>query len=251
MRTHVAASLALALSVAACRDAPADNRAPRYVVGLGPGNTFTVINATFLADSAFLYRDERCTAVALRDGAEPPSLNAGRVEAWVVAGDILGHADRKPDGAYQAAVRTPLTAGTPLSASVAGSGDVPAHRFRTPARVPSPVRRTEPSAGFAVRPGAALPVRWEGGSGSHVSITLSMEPAIGQGAGLLVSCVVPRAPGSFAIPAAALSAARVPADASAAQLVVVATERVREGDFAIDVALVGAEADQVTGTVAR
>jgi len=63
--------------------------------------------------------------------------------------------------------------------------------------------------------------------------------------------VVPRAAGAFTIPAAAFSATMVPAGAQSAQLLVAATDRVREGDFALDVVPLGNEDDQVLGAYAR
>lgn len=242
--------------VCACKSAPAPqaepSTAPRFVVGVSPGPGMTAFTASFVRESDLRYRDAHCTATSLRDGAEPPSLDGGRVEAWVAGGQVLGHTDRSAEGVYRAAVRVALPAGTPLAASVAGGADVPAHRFRSPAKVPTSVRRTAPAQGFNLRAGSGLEVRWEGGDSSHVTLTLSLEPPQGtQGAGLLVSCVVPRSSGSFTIPAAALSPSLVPAEARSAVLLVAATDRVREGDYALDVVPLGGEDDQVVGTFAR
>ncbi len=228
----------------------ADTRAPLYVVGIGPGAGLTAFTATFLRARDLRYRDAHCTAVSLTDGAEAPAADGGRFEAWVAGGQVLGHVDRAPDGVYRAAVRVTLTPGTRLAGGIAGGADVPAHRFRSPATVPTAVRRVAPAQGFNLRATEGLAVRWEGGSGSHVSLTLSLEPPQGtRGNGLLVSCVAPRAPGAFTVPAAAFAAA--PAEAQSAQLLVAATDRVREGDYALDAVLLGSEDDQVVGAFAR
>ncbi len=251
MRSAAIVATALVIS---CRGAPASapESAPRYVVGIAPGEGMTAFTATFVRERDLRYRDAHCTAVTLRDGAEPPALDGGRVEAWVAGGQVLGHVDRASDGSYRAAVRVSLPEGTRLAAGVAGGADVPAHRFRSPATVPSPVRRVAPAQGFNLRAGAGLPVRWEGGAGSHVTLTLSLEPPQGsRGDGLLVTCVVPRAPGAFTLPAAALRPELVPAGAQSAQLLVAATDRVREGEFALDVVPLGGESDQVVGAYAR
>ena len=81
---------------------------------------------------------------------------------------------------------------------------------------------------------------------------MSLEPPQGsRGDGLLINCVVPRAPGVFVVPAAATRAALVPAGAVSVQLLVAATNRVQEDDYAIDVTPLGGEADQTFGTLAR
>jgi hypothetical protein len=240
--------------VLSCRGAapPDESAAPRFVVGIGPGPGMTAFTATFTRAADLRYRDAHCTATSLNAGAEAPSLDGGRVEAWVAGGQVLGHVDRSPDGMYRAAVRASLPPGTRLAASVAGGPEVPAHRFRSPAKVPANVRHTAPAQGFNLRAGSGLEVRWEGGDSSHVSLTLSLEPPQGTvGAGLLVTCVVPRAPGAFTIPAAAVSPALVPAEARSVQLLVAATDRVREGDYALDVVPLGGEDDQVVGAYAR
>lgn len=243
-------ALALAL-LAACRGpaTPAAERAPRNVVVIGPSPRFTVLLGSFTAVRDLRYHDAHCLAVPTRDGAEPVSADAGRLEAWVVGGDILGHVARNGDGLYHAAVRRVLPPGTRLAARVPGSGDVPAHQFRTPATVPTAARREAPGPGFAMRAGAGLPVRWIPGSGSHVTLTLALDPAGGRGDGLLVTCAAPAAAGAFTIPAAALAAA--PAGVTTARLALAATDRAREGDFALDVVLVGDDGAEVTGTFSR
>ncbi len=244
------------VALCACKSAPAPQAepatAPRFVVGIGPGTGITAFTASFARESDLRYRDAHCTATPLTSGTEPPSLDAGRVEAWVAGGQVLGHVDCTRSGAYRAAVRTTLPPGTRLAASVAGGAEVPAHRFRSPAKVPTSVRRAAPAQGFNLRAGSGLEVRWEGGDSSHVTLTLSLEPPQGTpGAGLLVSCVVPRAAGRFTIPAAALSASLVPSEARSAVLLVAATDRVREGDYALDVVPLGGEDDQIVGSFAR
>ncbi len=242
------------LAALSCKGAPApdESTAPRFVVGVAPGPGLTAFTATFSRPTDLRYRDAHCTATSLDNGTEAPSLEGGRVEVWVAGGQVLGHVDRSPGGAYRAAVRAVLPQGTRLAASVAGSADVPAHRFRSPAKVPSNVRRTAPAQGFNIRAGSGLEVRWEGGDSSHVTLTLSLEPPQGtQGGGLLVTCVVPRAQGVFTIPAATLSPSLVPTEARSAQLLVAATDRVREGEYALDVVPLGGEDDQAVGVYAR
>ncbi len=243
----------VACALVACRPPapPREDKAPRNVVMVGPGPAFTVIMGSFTAARDVRYHDANCLAVPMHDGAEPVSAPAGRLETWVVAGDILGHVERNRDGVYQAAVRTVLPAGTRVAANIPGSADVPAHRFRTPAMVPTAVRREAPAAGFVVRVGEGLPVRWSGGSGSHVTLTLTLEPAGGHGAGLLVTCAAPARAGAFTIPAAALTRALVPDGVVTARLAVAATDRAREGDYALDVVLVSDGGAEVSGTVAR
>ncbi len=243
----------LACALVACKppSPPREDKAPRNVVVVGPGREFTVIMGSFTAARDVRYHDAHCLAVPMHDGAEPVSAPAGRLEAWVVAGDILGHVERNADGVYQAAVRTVLPAGTRVAANIPGSADVPAHRFRTPATVPTAVRREAPAPGFVVRVGEGLPVRWSGGSGSLVTLTLSLEPAGGRGDGLLVTCAAPARRGTFTIPAGALARALVPDGAVTARLAVAATDRAREGDYALDVVLVGGGDEQVSGAVAR
>ncbi len=244
-------ALALLLALAACREAPRpdESKAPRNVVVVGPSPGFTVIMGSFTAPRDVRYHDAHCLAVPTQDGAEPVSANAGRVEAWVVGGAILGHVERNGDGVYQAAVRTVLAPGTRLAGNIPGSADVPAHRFRTPATVPTAVRREAPAAGFTARAAEGLAVRWSGGSASHVTLTLTLEPAGGRGAGLLVTCAAPAAPGAFTIPAAALAAA--PEGATTARLALAATGRAREGDYALDVVLVGGDDAEVRGSFTR
>lgn len=245
------AVLVAGVCVVACTkvSAPFESGPPQYVIGVGPGAGMTAITATFTRPQDVKFRDAHCTAVGLDDGAEPPSLEGGRVEVWVAGGQVLGHVDRGAAGAYRTAIRAVLPPGTRLAGSVAGGAGVAAHRFRAPAVVPSPVQTAAPAQGFNARPTQGLDVRWQGGDSSHVSITLSFEPPQGtRGAGLLVSCVVPRAPGRFTVPAAAMSAAIVPHDARSVQLLVAATDRVRDGAYALDVIPLGGEGDQIVGT---
>jgi hypothetical protein len=65
----------------------------------------------------------------------------------------------------------------------------------------------------------------------------------------MLSCVVPRAPGSFTLPAAGLAAGLIPAGVDTVTVVATADARVREGDYAIDVTPVGRDEDLVTGTI--
>lgn len=220
-------------------------------MSVNPGPNFTALGAAFYPDADVVYRDANCTAVRLREGREPASLNAGRVEAWVVSGPVLGHVDPRPDGNYQAAVRATLPHGTRLAGSVAGTAVVPAHRFRSPARVPQPVRTTAPSAGFRSDANHLPEVRWEGGDSSHVTLQSSFTrgPLEQSQDGLVLTCVVPRTAGSFTLPA---SAARViPDGADTVALVVTATDRVQEGDYAFDVSPIGSADDVIRGTFTR
>jgi hypothetical protein len=245
-RQHTIFAFAL---LAACKPSPDTSLAPRFVMGVGASQDFTVFTATFVAPRDLRYHDAHCTAVGLEGGAEPPSLAGGRVEVWVAAGPVLGHVDQSPDGRYQAAVRAVLPHGTRLAGSIAGGPEVPAYRFRAPARVPAPVHKLEPSQGFVLHTTRGITVRWEGGDSSHVTTTLSFEPPAGShGPGALISCVVPRAPQRFTITPAVFAAARVPREATSVTLVVAATDRVRAGDHALDVSLVGSTADEVFGS---
>lgn len=254
MPTPRASLLALALlAPAACRRPARPALAPRYLLGLSPGPSFAVLGATLYADRDLRYRDAQCLGAPLAGGGEPPMLDGGRVELWVVGGDILGHVDRSPDGRYHAAVRASLAPGTRVAGSLVGSNAVPAHRFRSPARVPRAVERVGPDAGFALRAGAGLPVAWRGGDSSHVAlvVTVSRGPADAAQAGWLLTCVVPRARGRFVIPAAAFAQAGVPADADTVTVTVAADDRVVEGEYALDVTPVGSAEDRVAGAFAR
>lgn len=235
----------------ACRRPAAEPElAPRFLLGVSVSAEFTAIGANFYATSDLAYRDAHCLGVRTRDGREPPSLEAGRVEAFVNGGAVLGHADRRSDGTYQAAVRAVLPPGTAVSATVAGSSAVAAHRFRTPARVPQPVQVRAPTRGFAIARGEALTVRWTGGDARDVMVVVQFGQGTGsRGEGWMLTCVAPRAPGSFTVPAAALDARFVPAGADTVTVVATADDRVREGDYAVDVTPVGRDDDLVTGTL--
>lgn len=238
------------LALASCRRKTDDAPAPRFLVGVSTSPEFTAIGGSFYAAQDIAYRDRACLGLRLRDGREPASLEAGRVEAFVVGGAVLGHADRRADGTYQAAVRAVLPAGTAVSARAAGSNAVPAHTFHTPARVPHPVRMTAPARGFALTRGQPLTVRWEGGDSSDVMIVVQVtRGAEGRGEGWMLTCVVPRAEGSFAVPAAALAARFIPEGADTVTVVATADERVREGEYAVDVTPVGSDDDLVSGSV--
>lgn len=242
--------LASLLALASCKRAASNAPAPRFLVGISPSPEFTAIGGSFYAAQDIAYRDRDCLGVRLRDGREPAALDAGRVEAFVVGGDVLGHADRRAEGTYQAAVRAVLPAGTPVSARIAGSNGVPAHTFHTPAHVPHAVRATAPARGFALTRGQALTVRWDGGDSSDVMIVVqATRGADARGEGWMLTCVVPRAEGSFTIPAAALAARFIPQDADTATVVATADDRVREGEYAVDVTPVGSDDDLVSGSV--
>jgi len=239
------------LGFGACRKPPSldASKAPRNVVVVGPGAEFTVIMGSFTAPRDLRYHDPHCLAVPTHDGAEPVSANAGRLEVWVVGGPILGHVERNGDAMYQTAVRTVLAPGTRVSAHFPGSSEVPAHRFRTSATVPSPIHREHPRTGFVLRAGEGLPVRWSRGEASHVTLTLTLEPSDGRGEGLLITCVVPASSRAFTVPARAIALA--PEGVARARLVLVATGRAQEGDFALDVVLVGRDDAEATGTFVR
>lgn len=224
--------------------------APRFLVGVSTSPEFTAIGANFYPSSEIGYRDRECLGVRLRDGGEPPSLEAGRVEAFVVDGPVLGHADRSAAGVYQAAVRAVLPVGTLVSARIAGSEAVPARSFHTPARAPAAVRVVAPPAGFVLTRGRALTVRWQGGDSGSVMIVLQATGGAGaQGVGWMLTCVVPRSPGRFELPAGGLREGLIPASANAVTVVATADERVREGDYAIDVTPVGRDVDLVAGSI--
>jgi hypothetical protein len=246
-----AALLVLTTLALACRKpAPPEGPAPRLLVGVSTSTDMTVIGASLYPANALAYRDRACLGVRLRDGREPASLNGGRVEAFVVNGNVLGHADLTAAGVYQAAVRAVLPPGTLVSARIAGDTAVPALTFHTPAPVPQNVRVTAPARGFALTPGEGLTVRWEGGDSSDVMIVLqATRGANAQGDGWMLSCVVPRAPGSFTLPTAGLAAGLIPAGVDTVTVVATADARVREGDYAIDVTPVGRDEDLVTGTI--
>jgi hypothetical protein len=231
-----------------CHDAPV--MAPLHVVSVAAGTGMTAITATFSDPATLRFRNESCVAVTLHHGAEPPAQHAGRVEAWIAGGQILGHTDRSSEGMYQAAIRATLPAGTPIAASNSGGTDVAAHRFRKSVRVPQGIRRTAPGQGFSVRSGAGVLVRWEGGDSSHVSITLSFEPPQGTtGDGVLINCVVPRSPGNYTVTADALSRSHIPTQAQSLQVLVVPVDRVRDGDYALDATTLVSDSDQIFGTL--
>lgn len=242
---------AAALALVACRrGAPTSALAPHYLVGVSTSTELTAIGANFYAETDLAYRDRECLGLRLRDGREPPSLEGGRVEAFVVDGAVLGHADRRAEGVYQAAVRAVIPAGTPVSAQIAGSEGVPARRFHTPARVPQAVRAVAPTRGFSLTPGQPLRVQWQGGDSSSVMIVLqATRGAQAAGEGWMLMCVVPRAPGGFDLPAAGLRAGLIPAGADTVTVVASADERVREGDHAIDVTPIGRDEDVITGSI--
>lgn len=249
-----ASLLALALlASASCRRTAEPSLAPRYLLGLSPGPSFTVLGATLYADRDLQYHDANCLGVTLTGGREPPMLDGGRVELWVVGGDPIGRVDRSPDGRYHAAVRTALPPGTHVAGNLVGSNSVPAHRFRTPAHVPLAIQRIKPDAGFALRAGEGLPVTWRGGDSSHVAlvVTVSHGPADTAQTGWLLTCVVPRGRGRFAIPASAFPRARIPADADTVTVTVAADDRVVEEEYALDVTPVGSAEDQAVGSFAR
>ncbi len=248
-----ASLLALALCAAACRRPGGPALAPRYLVGLSPGPSFAVLGATLYADRDLVYRDAQCLGVALAGGREPPMLDAGRVELWVVGGDPIGHVDRSADGRYHAAVRTALEPGTRVAGNLVGSSAVPGHRFHTPARIPRAIQRIKPDAGFALRAGEALPVTWRGGDSSHVAlvVTVSRGPADAAQTAWLLTCVVPRGRGRFVIPAGAFPRARMPSDADTVTVTVAADDRVVEEEYALDVTPVGSADDQAVGRFAR
>lgn len=243
----------LALLTACSRGSSPSNLAPRFVVGVSAGPESTVLTATFPSERDIRFRDARCVATTLRRGAEPPALEAGRVELWVVAGPVLGHADRRPDGRYQAQVRAVVTPGTRLAGEIAGGTAVPGHRWRTPAVMPGPIRREAPSDGFTMRAGAPLTVRWSGGSSSHVALSLTLSRGAPEDAdeALLVNCVVPRVTGSFTLPAAATGASLAPAGADTATLVMTACDRAQEGEHALDASPFARPEDLVRGSVGR
>lgn len=232
-----------------CRRPAGPDLAPRFVLGVSPGPGLTVLGATLVGDAQVAYRDARCIGVRLRDGREPPSLEGGRVEAWVVAGSVLGHVDRDPTGRYFAQVRGSLEPSVRVSARIAGSADVPEHRFHTPAVVPRAIRRTAPARGFTVSPGRALQVAWTDGDSRDVMVVVTVPGAGGDGYQL--TCVAPRSPGRFELPGTALTAALLPERAGEVSLVAVADDRVREDDYALDVTPVGTPDDEVLGAVAR
>lgn len=241
------------LAAIACHRSDGPALAPRYLVGLSPGPSFAVLGATLYPDRALLYRDARCLGVSLAEGREPPMLDAGRVELWVVGGDPIGRVERSAEGRYHAAVRTVLAPGTRVAGNLVGGTAVPAHRFHSPAHVPLAVRRIKPDAGFTLRAGEGLPVTWRGGDSSHVAlvVTVSRGPADAARDGWLLTCVVPRARGRFVIPASALARARMPADADTVTVTVAADDRVEEEEYALDVTPVGSADDQVVGAYAR
>lgn len=247
------ASLLALAALVSCRRPAGAGLAPRYLLGLSPGPSFSVLGATLYADRDLRYRDAQCLGVSLAGGREPPMLDGGRVDLWVVGGDPIGHVDRSAEGRYHAAVRGVLEPGTRVAGSLAGSTSVEAHRFHSPAHVPLAVQRIKPDAGFALRRGEPLPVTWRGGDSSHVMlvVTVSRGPAEQASAGWLLTCVVPRGRGRFSIPAAAFPAGQVPADADTVTVTVAADDRVAEEEYALDVTPVGSADDQAVGVYRR
>ncbi len=234
-----------------CSRSQSADGAPPYVLGVSVGPEFIVLGATFAPPEAVAWRQGPCTATRLRNGREPANLEGNQVDYWVVAGAHLGAARRRSDGTYQAVVRGTLPPGTRLAAEIVGSPDVPGHRWRTPARVPSRVRRRAPEAGFLLRPAEGLALAWEGGDSSHValSVTLDTGETGAGGEGWLVNCVVARAPGRFAVPGAAFVHAGVPAGVRAVSVAMVAADRAREGDYALDVSPLATDPDLVRGVI--
>lgn len=247
----LAAPLVVAALAGCSRPAP-PIEAPRYVLGVSVGPEFTVLGATFTPPAAVAWRQGPCTATVLQAGREPASLEVQRIDYWVVAGAPVGSARRRPDGTYQAAVRGTLAQGTRLAAEIVGGQEVPDHRWRTPARVPSRVRRTAPAAGFALRVGEPLALAWEGGDSSHVALSVTVDAGGPEASdGWLVSCVVSRGPGRFVVPAAAFAQPGVPATARVATVALVAADRAQEGEYALDVSPLAVDDDLVRGTLSR
>lgn len=229
------------------RTTPA-TESPPFVLGVSVGPEFTVLGATFTPPAAVAWRQGPCTAVTLHAGREPASLEVNRIDYWVVAGAPIGSARRRPEGNYQTAVRGTFAPGTRLAAEIVAGPEVPGHRWRTPARVPTRVRRTAPAAGFSLRTDAPLTLTWEGGDSSHVALSVTLDAASPTPSeGWLISCVVPRAAGRFVVPAAALSQPGAPAAARAITVALVAVDRAQEGDYALDVSPLATEEDLVRG----
>lgn len=252
--TPLRCSLLAVVAIAACHRRPAGPApAPRYLLGLSPGPSFAVLGATLYADRDLRYRDGQCLGVKLVQGREPPMLDGGRVELWVVGGDQIGHVDRSPEGRYHAAVRSVLPPGTRVAGNLVGSASIVAHRFHSPAHVPLPVQRIKPDAGFSLRLGEPLPVTWRGGDSSHVAlvVTVSHGPAEAATDGWLLTCVVPRGRGRFSVPATALPREHIPADADTVTVTVAADDRVVEEEYALDVTPVGSAEDQAAGRFVR
>ncbi len=246
--------LAAVVALASCHRRPTGpSLAPRYLLGLSPGPSFTVLGATLYADRDLRYRDAQCLGVKLAQGREPPMLDGGRVELWVVGGDQIGHVDHSADGRYHAAVRSALAPGTRVAGNLVGSASVPAHRFHSPAHVPLAVQRIKPDPGFSLRLGEPLPVTWRGGDSSHVAlvVTVSRGPAENAADGWLLTCVVPRGRGRFSIPPTAFPREHVPADADTVTVTVAADDRVEEEEYALDVTPVGSAEDQAAGRLVR
>lgn len=233
---------------------PAPEAPPQHVVTVSAGPDFTVIGASFVNAAQVAWREGPCFAVSLRGVDALPSDDGGRVEAWVVAGPVLGHADRGADGVYRATVRARLPEGTRLAAEIAGGGAVARHRWRTPATVPTAVTRRAPGEGFVLRPSAGLALAWSGGTSSHVAVSVTVaRPSVGSAPEPTweVTCVVPRAPGQFTIPAGAFARFRqwpamVP---EAVTVAVVACDRAQEGAYALDAMPVARPEDLVRGAL--
>lgn len=239
-------------ALAGCNRPAPPVEAPRFVLGVSVGPEFTVLAATFTPPAAVAWRQGPCTATALRAGREPASQEVQRIDYWVVAGAPLGSARRRPEGSYQAAVRGTLAPGTRLAAEIVGGPEVPDHRWRTPARVPARVRRTAPAAGFSLGVGESLALAWEGGDSSHVALSVTLDAGGPEPSdGWLVSCVVPRGPGRFVVPAAAFAQPGVPPTARAVSVALVAADRAQEGEYALDVSPLAVDDDLVRGSLSR
>ncbi len=245
----VALSAAVALCVG-CSHEP--RHQPRYDVTVSTGSDVTVLRAAFQSPDGAAWSDADCVGVRVREGREPPSLAAGRVDVWVPGGAIVGHVDLHPPRGYQAQVRGALSPGTRVAAGIAGSTSVAGHRFTATVPVPAPVRRTAPEAGFRLRPGAPLRVTWAGGDSSHVAVVVQVAHGAPEQSpeAWMLSCVVPRAPGGFTIPGAALAQAHLPPGSDAVSVAVTADGRAVDGEYALDVTPVGTEDDLVSGVVA-
>ncbi len=245
----VRTSLAL-LTLTACRAHDPPRQVP-YNVTVSIGTDLTVLRGSFTDPSSLAWSSPDCIGIRLHDNAEPASLPAGRINVWTPFGAVIGHVDPRPGGVYQAQVRGALPPGTHVAAAIQGSSAVPAHRFRTAPTVPARVRRLAPEGGMTLHPGAPLRVAWEGGDSSHVAVLLLAAHGSPDTAAeaWMVSCVVPRAPGGFTVPAAALARAYLPSGADTWSVAVTADNRVVEDDFALDVTPVATPDDVVTGTV--
>lgn len=68
---------------------------------------------------------------------------------------------------------------------------------------------------------------------------------------MVVSCVVPRGPGRFVVPAAAFAQPGVPPTARAVSVALVAADRAQEGEYALDVSPLAVDDDLVRGSLSR